>query len=106
MAKPPAAAVSKNDFLASVPSLERRLFLCRFTPFHLRFRDLLPVFQDGKALGGIRRNGSKDLFQVSRQAPHRGTAMVATAPPEGPLASETEPPWALAASEAVWRPSP
>ncbi len=38
--------------------------------------------------------------------PHRGTAMVATAPPEGPLASETEPPWALAASEAAWRPSP
>ena len=32
--------------------------------------------------------------------------MVATAPPEGPLASETEPPWALAASEAAWRPSP
>lgn len=43
---------------------------------------------------------------LSRQAPHRGTAMVATAPPEGLLASETEPPWALAASEAVWRPSP
>ena len=38
--------------------------------------------------------------------PHRGTAMVATAPPEGLLASETEPPWALAASEAAWRPSP
>ena len=33
---------------------------------------------------------------LSRQAPHRGTAMVATAPPEGLLASETEPPWALA----------
>ena len=32
--------------------------------------------------------------------------MVATAPPEGLLASETEPPWARAASEAVWRPSP
>lgn len=30
--------------------------------------------------------------------------MVATAPPEGLLASETEPPWALAASEAAWRP--
>ena len=43
---------------------------------------------------------------LSRQAPHRGTAMVATAPPEGLLASETEPPWALAASEAAWRPSP
>ena len=41
-----------------------------------------------------------------RQAPHRGTAMVATAPPEELLASETEPPWALAASEATWRPSP
>ena len=27
--------------------------------------------------------------------------MVATAPPEGLLASETEPPWALAASEAM-----
>ena len=27
-----------------------------------------------------------------------GTTMVATAPPEGLLASETEPPWALAAS--------
>lgn len=43
---------------------------------------------------------------LSRQAPHRGIAMVATAPPEGLLASETEPPWARAASEAVWRPSP
>ena len=41
-----------------------------------------------------------------RQTPHRGTAMVATAPPEGLLASETEPPWALAASAAAWRPSP
>lgn len=40
------------------------------------------------------------------RGPHRGTAMVATAPPEGLLASETEPPWALAASEAAWRPSP
>ena len=35
-----------------------------------------------------------------------GTARGATAPPEGLLASETEPPWALAASEATWRPSP
>ena len=32
--------------------------------------------------------------------------MVATAQPEGLLASVTEPPWALAASEAAWRPSP
>ena len=86
--------------------LGRRLFLYLFTPFHLRFRYLLPVFRDSKAQGGIRGNGSKDLFKVSRQAPHRGTAMVATAPPEGLLASETEPPWALAASEAAWRPSP
>ena len=68
MAKPPATAVSKNDFLASVPALGRRLFLWSFTPFHLLFRYLLPVFQDGKALGGIRRNGSKDLSQVSRRA--------------------------------------
>ena len=43
---------------------------------------------------------------LSRQALTGGTAMVATAPPEGLLASETEPPWALAASEAAWRPSP
>ena len=43
---------------------------------------------------------------LSRHGPHRGTAMVATAPPEGLLASEMEPPWALAASEAAWRPSP
>ena len=48
--------------------LGRRLFLCRFTPFHLRFRYLLPAFQDGKVRGGIRRNGSKDLSQVSRRA--------------------------------------
>ena len=48
--------------------LGRRLFLCLFTPFHLRFRYLLPAFQDGKALGGIRRNGSKDSSQVSRRA--------------------------------------
>ena len=68
-AKPPATAVSKNDFLASVPSLERRLFLCRFTSFHLRFRDLLPVFRDSKVRGGIRGgNGSKDLSQVSRRS--------------------------------------
>ena len=66
MAKPPATAVSKNDFLASVPSLERRLFLCRFTPFHLRFRHLLPVFQDNKARGGIRGNGSKDLSHAEK----------------------------------------
>ena len=68
MAKPPATAVSKYDNLASAPMLERRLFLCLFTPFHLRFRHLLPVFQDGKALGGIRRNGSKDSSQMSRRA--------------------------------------
>lgn len=43
---------------------------------------------------------------LNRQAPYRGTSMVATAPPEGLLASEMEPPWALAASEATWRPSP
>ena len=67
--KPPASAVSKYDNLASVPVLGRRLFLCRFTPFHLRFRHLLPAFQDGKARGGIRRNGSKNLSQVSRRSP-------------------------------------
>ena len=60
--------VSKYDNRASVPALGRRLFLCRFTPFHLRFRHLLPVFQDGKARGGIRGNGSKDLLQVSGRA--------------------------------------
>ena len=32
--------------------------------------------------------------------------MVATAPPEGLLASETEPPWALAASEAATEAEP
>ena len=68
MAKPPATAVSKYGNLASVPALGRRLFLCRFTPFHLRFRDLLPVFQDDKARGGIMRNGSKDLSRMSRRA--------------------------------------
>ena len=68
MAKPPATAVSKYGNLASVPALGRRLFLCRFTPFHLRFRDLLPVFRDSKARGGIRRNGSNDLSQVSGRA--------------------------------------
>lgn len=59
--KSPATAVSKYDNRASVPALGRRLFLCRFTPFHLRFRHLLPVFQDGKVRGGIRGNGRKDL---------------------------------------------
>ena len=68
MAKPPATAVSKYDNLASVPALGRRLFLCLFTPFHLRFRHLLPVFQDNKVRGGIRGNGSKDLSRVSRCA--------------------------------------
>ena len=68
MAKPPATLVSKSDYRASVPMLERRLFLWSFTPFHLRFRYLLPVFQDSKAQGGIRRNGSKDSSQVSRGA--------------------------------------
>ena len=48
--------------------LERRLFLRRFTPFHLRFRHLLPVFQNNEARGGIRRNRSGDLSQVSRRA--------------------------------------
>lgn len=67
-AKPSATMVSKCENLVSVPMLERRLFLWSFTPFHLRFRYLLPVFQDGKALDGIRRNGSKDLSQVSRRA--------------------------------------
>ena len=81
--------------------LGRRLFLCRFTPFHLRFRRFLPYFKmEAFGCEPRRREG------LSRQAPHRGTAMVATAPPEGLLASETEPPWALAASEAAWRPSP
>ena len=60
--------MSKNDFLASVPALGRRLFLWLFTPFHLRFRHLLPVFQDGKVRDGIRRNGSNDLSQVSGRA--------------------------------------
>ena len=68
MTKPPATEMSKYGNLASVPALGRRLFLCRFTPFHLRFRDLLPVFQDGKVRGGIRRNGSKDLSRMSRRA--------------------------------------
>lgn len=67
MAKPPATAVSKYDNLASVPALGRRLFLYCFTHFHLRFRHLLPVFQDNKARGGIRKNGSKDSSQVSRR---------------------------------------
>ena len=67
-AKPSATAVSKYDNLSSVPALGRRLFLCRFTLFHLRFRDLLPVFRDSKVRGGIRRNGSNDLSQVSRRA--------------------------------------
>ena len=67
-AKLPATAVSRYDDLASVPALGRRFFLCCFTPFHLRFRHLLPVFQDDKARGGIRRNGSKDSSQVSRRA--------------------------------------
>ena len=48
--------------------LERRLFLRRFTPFHLRFRHLLTVFQDDKSQGGVRRNGSKDLSRVSRRS--------------------------------------
>ena len=48
--------------------LGRRLFLYLFTPFHLQFRYLLPAFQNGEALGGIWRNGSKDLSQVSRRA--------------------------------------
>ena len=68
MAKPPATAVGKYNDLASVPALGRRLFLRLFTPFHLRFRHLLPVFQDDKALGGIRGNGSKGLSQVSGRA--------------------------------------
>lgn len=54
--------MSKLNYRASVPMLEWRLFLCLFIPFHLRFRHLLPVFQDDKAWGGIRRNGSKDSF--------------------------------------------
>lgn len=68
MAKPPATAVSKYGNRASVPVLGRRLFLCTFTPSHLRFRHLLPALQDSKARGGIRGNGSKDLSQVSRLA--------------------------------------
>ena len=69
MAKPPATAVGEYDNLASVPVMERRLFLYRFTPFHLRFRYLLPVFRDGKERGGIRRNGSKDLFALKLPSP-------------------------------------
>ena len=53
---------------ASAPAMERRLFLYLFTPFHLRFRYLLPVLQDNKVRGGIRRNGSKDLSQVNGRA--------------------------------------
>ena len=60
--------VSKYDNLDSVPASERRLFLWSFILFHLRFRHLLPVFQDGKERGGIRGKGSKDLSQVSRRA--------------------------------------
>lgn len=37
-------------------------------PFTCDFAIYSPVSQDGKALGGIRRNGSKDLSLVSRRA--------------------------------------
>ena len=67
-AKPPATLASKFDYLASVPVLGRGLFLCRFTPFHLRFRYKLSVFQDGKVPGGIRGNEGKALSRVSRRA--------------------------------------
>lgn len=59
----------------AVRDRQELLGLCRrsqailpFYSLHLRFRNLLPAFQDGKAVGGIRRNGSKDLSQVSRRA--------------------------------------
>ena len=35
----------QNGFLASIPALGRRLFLCRFTPIHLRFRHLLLAYR-------------------------------------------------------------
>ncbi len=95
--------VSKYDNLASVSASERRLFLCLFTPppFTCDFAIYSPCFKmEAFGCEALRCEG------LSRQAPHRGTAMVATAPPEGLLASETEPPWALAASAAAWRPSP
>ena len=60
--------MSEFDYRASVPALGRRLFLCRFTPFHLRFCHLLPIFEDGEEQGGIRGNGSKDSSQVSGRA--------------------------------------
>ena len=66
--KATSTLVSKLDYRASVPMLERRFFLRRFTPFHLQFRHLLPVFQNNEARGGIRRNRSEDLSQVSRRA--------------------------------------
>mgnify|MGYP007124262899 CR=1 FL=1 len=49
--KATSTLVSKLDYRASVPMLERRLFLCRFTLFHLRFSYLLPVFQNNEARG-------------------------------------------------------
>ena len=58
----------QNGFLASIPALGRRLFLCRFTPIHLRFRHLLFVFQDSRARGGIRENRGKNLSRVGGRA--------------------------------------
>ena len=82
--------VSKYDNLASVSASERRLFLCLFTPppfFTCDFAIYSPCFKmEAFGCEALRCEG------LSRQAPHRGTAMVATAPPEGLLASETEPP--------------
>lgn len=93
IAKPPATAVSKCGNRASVLALGRRLFLCRFTHFHLRFRYLLPAFQDDKAQGDIQGNGSKNLLQVS------GRAVFV---PEGGMESWDRSPFFTGAFAAHW----
>ena len=53
--------MNKLDKQAFVPALERRLFLCRFIPPHLRFHSLSRVPQDNKVRGSIRRIVSKGI---------------------------------------------
>ena len=50
------------------PCWDGGFFFAVLLPFTCDFAICSSVFQDSKALGGIRRIGSKDLFQVSGRA--------------------------------------
>ena len=69
--------VSKYDNLASVSASERRLFLCLFTPFHLRFRDVFEAEASDQAglaswVANIRAAADEMATRIADMLMHMG----------------------------------